>query len=173
MSVKVGVDMHGLVDQALVAAQHFVQALVGDGILDDNVVYRQQVPADRWYHDYKGDFTTTKQELEARGWAIFYTLEGSARTVVEAVRIFFAKYVASTQEGIDRNEIILQAQIQSLKYTAWAIIDPVGQKKTTVEEFAKGHFPVGCSKDAFHWGDKYQGTMTIPLSLDYNWHPTN
>lgn len=156
-----------------VAQQLLQQALVGAGIEDDDIIYRQQVPAERWYYDNKEDFITTKQEIEARGWALFYTLEGVVRTVVEVVRILFAKYVASTEEGVDRSQAILRVQIQSLKYTIWAIIDPIGQKKTTAAEFAKGHFPVGCSKDDFHWGDRYLGTMTIPLSLDYRWHPTN
>jgi hypothetical protein len=155
----VGTVLHGVVD-----------ALVG-AVDKPNCIFRQQVAADRWYFDNKADFKTTKDEFKARGWAILYTIEGAVRAAVEGIRVLFAKYVSNSKEGLDKNETILNAQIRSLKYTAYAIIDPVGQKKSTQEEFNKGNFPVGCANDDFHWGDQYHGSLTIPVSFDYHWHP--
>jgi hypothetical protein len=132
---------------------------------------RQEIPIERWCYQYRKETTPFAQEdLVERGYALLFTLEGIARVVMESVQLVVAKFFTKEVVKETRHQAILNAQLHSVRLTAWAIVEPNGVKKHIQTPAENGSLVLGCQKSEMEWGTPYDGEHTIPfLSTHYNW----
>lgn len=141
-------------------------------LVQPQLILRQEVPIERYYHNYRQPYANTSVEIEAHCYAALYTLEGVVRTAAEfvmaVVQLFFFDDIEAA--GQQRDMCILQARSTILTLVAIAaprtVTDYIAQHSTADEPY------VGCLPANFDWGTRYAGQMTIPLtSVEYSTYP--
>jgi hypothetical protein len=142
--------------------------------MGDPIVFRQEVPIERWLRDHgllepiKG----TKEELRARGFAILATLEGLVRTLAETISLFYASYISKNASEAEKHQLVFKTQMKSLQLSALAIISPNTVKEHIKTECSNEERLIFCRTTKMRWGTEYYGKITVsPLSLDCSCYP--
>jgi|GEM_PF-6812865 len=140
----------------------------------DPIVFRQEVPIERWVRDHgllepiKG----TKEELRARSYAVLATLEGCVRTLAETTSLFYTSYVSKNARDAEKHQLVFKTQMKSLQLSALAIINPNTVKEHIKTECSNEERLIFCRTSKMRWGTEYYGKITIsPLSLECSSYP--